>query len=115
MRSRSLATRSAPTISRRSTAIGWRRAMVRMAFSSISRCSASICASAAITLLRELGVAARQRIDGVGDLLLGEAAHLGDHAGELLQIDVEGLGDMFGHDFFLAVRRFGHQPKRPVM
>ena len=49
MRSRSLATRSAATISRRSTAIGCRRAMVRIAFSSISRCSASIVGSDATT------------------------------------------------------------------
>ena len=33
-----VATRMAPTISRRSTAIGCRRAMVRIAFSSISCC-----------------------------------------------------------------------------
>ena len=51
MRSRSLATRSALTISRRSTAIGWRRAMVSTAFSSISRCSASMLASFATTRL----------------------------------------------------------------
>ena len=63
MRSRSLAMRSAPTISRRSIAIGWRRAIVRIAFSSISRCSASICASAAIDSLGELDVALGQRID----------------------------------------------------
>ena len=36
IRSRSVATRMAPTISRRSTAIGWRRAMVSTARSSIS-------------------------------------------------------------------------------
>src|ERR1700691_4503046 len=39
----------APTISRRSTAIGCRRAMVRMAFSSTSCCSASIAGSVAMT------------------------------------------------------------------
>ena len=38
-----------------------------------------------------------QRVDGIGDLLFGEAAHLGDHAVELLQIGVESLGGMFGH------------------
>src|SRR5450830_86892 len=48
MRSRSLARRKAPTISRKSTAIGWRRAMVSTAFSSISCCSLSILASAAV-------------------------------------------------------------------
>src|SRR5262245_30195192 len=47
-RSRSLAMRSALTTSRRSTAIGCRRAMVSTAFSSTSRCSASIDGSSAI-------------------------------------------------------------------
>src|ERR1700682_2621980 len=41
----------APTISRRSTAIGWRRAMVSTARSSITRCKLSISASAATTRL----------------------------------------------------------------
>src|ERR1700712_2716419 len=49
IRSRSVATRMALTISRRSTAIGWRRAMVRTARSSITRCRLSISASAATT------------------------------------------------------------------
>src|SRR3979411_605581 len=51
IRSRSVATRMAPTISRRSTAIGWRRAMVNTARSSITRCKLSISASAATTRL----------------------------------------------------------------
>src|SRR6202035_1560165 len=49
IRSRSVATRMAPTISRKSTAIGWRRAMVDTARSSIRRCKLSISASAATT------------------------------------------------------------------
>ena len=49
MRSRSLATRNAPTISRRSTAIGWRRAMVRIARSSTSRCNVSMAESSDTT------------------------------------------------------------------
>src|SRR5258708_4776590 len=49
IRSRSVATRIAPTISRRSIAIGWRRAMVKTARSSITRCRLSISASAATT------------------------------------------------------------------
>src|SRR5277367_3944329 len=51
IRSRSVATRIAPTISRRSTAIGWRRAMVSTARSSITCCRLSISASAATTRL----------------------------------------------------------------
>src|SRR5436305_359576 len=51
IRSRSVATRMAPTISRKSTAIGWRRAMVSTARSSITRCRLSTSASAATTRL----------------------------------------------------------------
>ena len=42
--------------------------------------------------LRQRAVALGQRVDRIGDLLLGQAAHLGDHAGEILQVGVEGLG-----------------------
>src|SRR5215831_11736404 len=49
IRSRSVATRIAPTISRRSIAIGWRRAMVNTARSSMARCRLSISASTATT------------------------------------------------------------------
>src|SRR6202035_2767098 len=51
IRSRSGATRMAPTISRRSTAIGWRLAMVSTARSSMTRCKLSISESAATTRL----------------------------------------------------------------
>src|ERR1019366_7599015 len=51
IRSRSMATRMAPTISRRSTAIGWRRAMMSTARSSMTYCKLSISASAATTRL----------------------------------------------------------------
>ena len=71
--------RIATMISRRSRAIGWRLAMVRIAFS-------SICAFERVDLLvvcdhpvGQLGVALGQRVDGIGQLLLGEAAHLGQH------------------------------------
>ena len=66
MRSRSVPTCIAATISRRSTAIGWRRAMVSIARSSISRCSLSTLGVAAITTLGEGDVArtsASTRID----------------------------------------------------
>ena len=52
-----------------------------------------------------------QRIDGVGDLLLGEAAHLGDLAGEVLQVGVEGLDGVFA----MVMPSTPRQPKRPVM
>src|ERR1700716_1677864 len=51
IRSRSVATRMAPMISRRPTAIGWRRAMVNTARSSITCCRLSISASPATTRL----------------------------------------------------------------
>ena len=44
--------------------------------------------------LAERDVAADQRIDGVDDHALGEAAHLGDQPGQFLQIAVERLGGM---------------------
>ena len=62
------------------------------AFSSISRCKASILASACGNALRQRAVALGQRIDGIGDLLFGEPAHFGDHARDVLQIAVEGFG-----------------------
>ena len=62
--------------------------------------------------LGELDVAARQRLDRVGDLALGEAAHLRHLAGQLLQVAVERLGGVFVHHGLFDLRR---QPKRPVM
>src|SRR5438552_3837455 len=51
IRSRSVATRMAPTISRRSIAIGWRRAMVSTARSSMVCCNVSISISEVTTRL----------------------------------------------------------------
>ena len=50
-----------------------------------------------MTRSRQLAVALGQRLDGVGDLLFGEPAHLGDLAGELLQIAVESLDGVVDH------------------
>ena len=44
-----------------------------------------------------LDVALGEGIDRIGDLLLGKAAHLRHETGELLQVDVEGLGGMLVH------------------
>ncbi len=41
-------------------------------------------------------IAAHQCIDGIGDLALGQPAHLGDEAGDLLKVLIEGLGGVFG-------------------
>ena len=57
--------------------------------------------SACVTRCGERGVALDQSLHGIGDLLFGEAAHFSDHAGEILQIDVEGLGGVIGHDAVL--------------
>jgi hypothetical protein len=65
-----------------------------------------------------LEVALGQRIDRIRDLLLGQAAHLRHQAGELLEIDVEGLGRVLVHHHCCRPRRRGGtrpQPKRPVM
>ena len=54
-------------------------------------------------VLSEPAVALRQRIDRVGDLLFGKPAHLGHHAGQVLQVDVEGFrGVMVSHDSVLS-------------
>ena len=59
--------------------------------------------------LRQPAVALGESVDRVSDLLFGEPAHLGHHAGQFLEVDVEGLcGVMFNH--FTCP-----QPKRPVM
>ena len=56
--------------------------------------------------LAELEIALGQRLDGIADLLLDEPAHLGDLAGDLLQVGVERLGGVvdpggvFGHCVF---------------
>jgi hypothetical protein len=58
-------------------------------------------------------VAAHQRIDGVGDHAFGKPAHLGDQAGQFLQVAVEGFSSVFrGHFSFSST---GAYPKRPVM
>ena len=59
-------------------------------------------------LLGEQRVAPIERVDGVADLLLGEAAHLGDHAREILQIGVERLHRVFGN------HRSCSRPRRPL-
>jgi hypothetical protein len=59
-------------------ATGWRRAIVSMALSPGA-----------------LAVARRQRLDRLGDLSLGEPAHLRRSAGEILQIRVEGFRRVF--------------------
>jgi hypothetical protein len=67
---------------------------------------------------RPLEVALGQRIDRIRDLLLGQAAHLRHHAGELLKIDVEGFRRVLVHHHCCCPRRRGGarpQPKRPVM
>ncbi len=58
--------------------------------------------------LAEFEIAVDKRLHRIGDLPLGKAAHLGDLAGDLLQVGIEGLGgvvdagsrgrDLIGHD-----------------
>ena len=105
IRSRSLAMRIAATISRRSTAIGWRRAMIRTACSSISRCSASI-----VACRRRSRAAARstsrliKRVDARRDLLSASPPISAILPRELLQLVVEGLDGMLGHGHVSVAR-----------
>ncbi len=70
--------------------------------------------------LGQLRVAIDQSLDGIGDLAFHKPAHLGDLAGDFLQIAVESFGGVvdsggdFGHGI-LPGRLFGAYPKRPVM
>ena len=52
----------------------------------------------------ERGIALGERADRVGGLFLDQASHLGDQAGQLLQVGVERLHDVFGHCFARADR-----------
>ncbi len=96
-RSRSPATRIAPMISRRSTAIGWRRAMVRIACSSISRCSASRRGSVATTCWASVDVGLAQRVHRVDHHFLGDAAHFGDAPLERVEFLVVGFDGVIDH------------------
>ena len=70
--------------------------------------------SLATAALGELGIAPLQRIEGLRQQLLGQAAHLRDLLVEQLQLLVEGFDDVLVHGvcpLSVAVA----QPKRPVM
>ena len=54
--------------------------------------------------LGAVAIASCKRGDGVRDLLLGKTAHLRDHAGDLLQVGVEGLGGVFSALSFSSSR-----------
>ena len=101
--------RIAAIVSRRSCAIGWRRAMTRMArFLDLPLQLVDLLVGLD-DLVREVRIGAQQRGDGALDDLLGAAAHLGDGAGEALQIVLEGGDDVLCHVSYAP------QPKRPVM
>ena len=71
--------------------------MVRMALSSISRWSTSRRVSVAITAWASAVSRAHQGGDRVDQHLLGDAAHLGDAAAQVLQLGVVGADDVFRH------------------
>ena len=56
-------------------------------------------------------VAPGKRLDGLGELILGEAAHLRQHRLEADEILVIGADNVIGHRILLA----NTQPKRPVI
>jgi len=59
--------------------------------------------------LAERDVAADQRVDGIDDHALGEAAHFRDRPGQFLEVGIEGLCGMF------RTHSPSPQPNRPVM
>jgi hypothetical protein len=62
--------------------------------------------------LAELDIAIDQGLNGIRDLPLHEAAHLGDLAGDFLQIGIECLGGVIDSGGDVSHLRY---PKRPVM
>ena len=109
MRSRSPAIFSTVMMWRRSLAIGWRRAIIRMVCSCSSRSSWSMARSLATARLGELGIAPLQRVEALRQQPLGQAAHLRDLLVEQLQLLVERLDDVLVHggSLALAVSRSG--------
>jgi hypothetical protein len=64
--------------------------------------------------LGPLGIAPGQRLDCIGNLLLSQTAHFRDHAGDVLQIDIEGLGSVLAHCDCHWRHSLVDQPNRPV-
>jgi len=111
MRSRSLEMRSAPTTSRKSTAMGCRRAIVRIAFSSISRCSESITGSEPTTRIASSG---SRRISARIASETSRSAR--PPISETLRINsCRSLSNALAVCSFIMVFCFQSQPKRPVM
>ncbi len=63
----------------------------------------------------QLDIAIDQRLDGIGDLTLRKPAHLGDLAGDLLQIGIERLGGVVDPGGRGDIGHVCCYPKRPVM
>ena len=91
MRSSSLAILIAASVSRRSTAMGWRSASSFSAWSSIVCCSCVDARVAADGGFGERGVAPRDGLDGVGELGFGQAAHLRHGGGQRFELFGERL------------------------
>jgi hypothetical protein len=91
-----------PTISRRSTAIGCRRAIVSTARSSISACSASMLGS--LATVRWARSASRRASASTASAICFSASPpiSATIPGELLEVDVEGLCGVFGHYHFTS-------------
>ncbi len=115
MRSRSVATRSAPTISRKSTAIGWRLAMVSTARSSIVALQLVDLGVGGDDARAERDVPADQRIDGFDDLPFREATHLGDEDGSAPADRRRKPWWCVQKPSQIPPANMSRQPKRPVM
>ena len=85
---------SAAMMWRRSSAIGWRRAMIMIACSSISRCSSSIALSLAIAASASRGSRRFERVERLAEQPLGQTAHLRDAIVEQVELVLVGLDGM---------------------
>ena len=89
VRSRSPAILSTVMMWRKSFAIGWRRAIIRMVCSCSSRSSWSMARSLKTTFSPSLRIALFERIKRLRQQPLGQPAHLGDFLVEQEQLLVE--------------------------
>jgi hypothetical protein len=87
--------RTIPTTWRRSSATGWRRAIVSIALldRAVHHVERGVGGDHAP---RASAVAPGERLDGLGDLPLGKAAHLRDRACKFPQVGVETSDGMSG-------------------
>jgi hypothetical protein len=92
-------------ISRRSTAIGWRLAIIWLQRRSVSRWSWLTTRSSSSTCITRPQVAVAHRVDGADELALDQAAHRRHRAAHRVDVGVELLVGVLGHRR-ISVRSF---------